>query len=77
MRWTTVANTRVPVPPVLVEMSASSVSRRIASPMRSGRWNRKRSPANMRRGSGIGGITPVSSGLPSGRSASGAKRGRK
>ena len=46
-----VAKTRVPVPPVLMEMSASSVSRRTASPRRSGRWKRTRSPANMRRGS--------------------------
>ena len=36
-----------------------------------------RSPANMRRGSGIGGTTPASRGLPSGRSSSGPKLGRK
>ena len=65
MRLTVVANTRVPVPPDLAEMSASSVSRRSVSPIRMGWWKRKRSPANMRRGRGMGGTTPVSPGLPS------------
>jgi hypothetical protein len=68
---TTVAKTSAPVLPLLSEMSASVVSRRTASPRRNARWKRTRSPANMRRGIGIGGTTPASRGLPSGRSASG------
>jgi len=77
IRWIVVANTSVPVPPVFSERSASSVSRRSVSPILIGWWKRKRSPANMRRGSGIGGTTPESSGLPSGRSSLGPNRGRK
>ena len=76
-RLLTVAKTSVPVPPLFTERSASTVSRRTLSPTRNGRRKRTRSPANMRRGSGIGGTTPVSRGLPSGRSSAVATRGRK
>jgi hypothetical protein len=76
-RSTTVVKTSVPVEPDFRLTSVSSVSRRTASPMRIGRWKRVCWPANIRRGSGIGGITPESIGLPSGRRPSGGTRGRK
>jgi hypothetical protein len=48
------ANTSVPVAPGFIVRSTSSVSRRSSSPMRIGRCQRSRSPANMRRGT-VGG----------------------
>ncbi|PYN10019.1 MAG: hypothetical protein DME02_01350 [Candidatus Rokuibacteriota bacterium] len=65
------------MPPLFTDRSASVVSRRTGSPITSGRCSRTRSPANIRRGSGMGGITPVSRGLPSSRRSPVAKRGKK
>ena len=77
MRLTTVVKTSVPVPPVFTEMSVSSVSCERLWPIRMGRWKRRVWPANMRRGSGMAGTTPVLAGAPSALSSSGRKRGRK
>ena len=77
MRLATVAKTRVPVPPVL-DRDVGQLrlpAERLADAQRA--VEAEALAREHAAGSGIGGITPVSSGLPSGRSASGGKRGRK